>query len=383
LRRVNDELSRAQRLAEDANIGKTRFLAAAGHDILQPLNAARLYSSSLSEKLAQSENKAIVGSIESSLDAVETILGAVLDISRLDTGALKPAISSFALDDLLNQIETDFRPLAKAKGLKLRIVRTGLYLKTDRNLMRRLVQNLVSNAIKYTPAGGVVLGVRRRRTGPHLVAADTGIGIAADKKQLVFREFTRLDEGVREAEGLGLGLSIVDRISKVLGVPVTINSRLKRGTEVSADVSSIIASPVENAVAPIREERPTGSLPKMEVLCIDNDRRILGGMKSLLEGWGCDVACAENAAQALEAAGRPDVVIADYHLGKGTGLDVIAALRDRFGSELPAILITADRSNELRDEARAQGIALLNKPVKPAALRATLQAQQVQQLAAE
>jgi Na+/proline symporter/CheY-like chemotaxis protein/two-component sensor histidine kinase len=383
LSRVNDELSRAQRLAEEANMGKTRFLAAAGHDILQPLNAARLYSSSLSEKLGQTENEAIVGNIESSLDAVETILGAVLDISRLDTGALKPAISSFALDDLLKQIETDFSPLALAKGLRLRIVRTRLYLRTDRNLMRRLVQNLVSNAIKYTPTGGVAVGIRRRRTGPRLVVADTGIGIAADKKQLVFREFTRLDEGIREAEGLGLGLSIVDRISKVLGVPVTLNSRRGRGTEVSVDISSTMTSALEKVAVLTQDPQPQGSFPKMDVLCIDNDRRILGGMTSLLEGWGCSVNCLDNALDAAAIAIRPDVVIADYHLDKGTGLGVIEGLRKLFGGDLPAILITADRSNELRNEARARGIVFLNKPVKPAALRAALQAQQMHNEAAE
>ncbi len=383
LSRVNDQLSRAQQLAEEANIGKTRFLAAAGHDILQPLNAARLYSSSLSEKLGQSENEVIVGNIESSLDAVETILGAVLDISRLDTGALKPAISSFALDDLLKQIETDFSPLARVKGLSLRIVRSRVHLKTDRNLMRRLIQNLVSNAIKYTPSGGIAVGVRRRRTGPHLVVADTGIGIAADKKQLVFREFTRLEEGVREAEGLGLGLSIVDRISKVLGVPVAISSRRGRGTEVSADISSIVTTALEKVALLVPETRLRGSLPKMNILCLDNDKRILGGMTSLLEGWGCTVNCVENALDAASISVRPDVVIADYHLDRGTGLEVIKGLRRRFGEDLPAILITADRSNELRNEASAQGIIFLNKPVKPAALRAALQAQQIPSMAAE
>jgi Na+/proline symporter/CheY-like chemotaxis protein len=383
LSRVNDELSRAQQLAEEANIGKTRFLAAAGHDILQPLNAARLYSSSLSERLGQSENEAIVGNIESSLDAVETILGAVLDISRLDTGALKPSISTFALNDLLRQIETDFSPLAKAKGLKLKLVRTRLHLKTDRNLMRRLIQNLVSNAIKYTPSGGVAVGIRQRQAGPELVVTDTGIGIGTDEKELVFREFTRLDAGARQADGLGLGLSIVDRISKVLGMPITLKSRRRGGTEVSANLSSSITSGVK-VIAPMSAPiRIHGALPRMDVLCVDNDKHILGGMRSLLEGWGCNVRCIDNSAEALMVAEPPQILIADYHLDKGDGLEVIAALRRRFGADLSAILITADRSNEVRNEARRNDVLFLNKPVKPAALRAALQAHQVHPQAAE
>jgi Na+/proline symporter/signal transduction histidine kinase len=383
LSQVNEELSQARQLAEDANLGKTRFLAAAGHDILQPLNAARLYSSSLSERLGQSENEAIVGNIESSLDAVETILGAVLDISRLDTGALKPSISSFALNDLLKQIETDFSPLAKAKGLKLKIVSTRVHLKTDRNLMRRLVQNLVSNAIKYTPSGGVAVGVKRHGTGLKLVISDTGIGIGADEKQLVFREFTRLDAGMRQAEGLGLGLSIVDRVSKVLGVPVTITSRRRGGTEVSANLASVVTS-VPNNISQMPAAEPLrGALPKLEILCVDNDKRILGGMRTLLEGWGCEVCCIDNAAEAVAVSVPPHVVIADYHLDKGNGLEVIGALRGRFGADLSAILITAERSNEVRNEARRNDVLFLNKPVKPAALRAALQAQQIHPLAAE
>jgi CheY-like chemotaxis protein len=199
----------------------------------------------------------------------------------------------------------------------------------------------------------------------------------------VFREFTRLDEGVKEAEGLGLGLSIVDRISKVLGVPVTLSSRRHKGTEISVDLSSIITSAPANIAAAAAPEQKGGAMPAMRGLCIDNDKHILGGMKALLEGWGCSVRCATSLSEAGDDFSRPDVVMADYHLDKGTGLDAIAALRRRFGGELAAILITADRSNEVRNEARAQGIVFLNKPVKPAALRAALQAQHIHTVAAE
>lgn len=383
LRRVNDELVRTQRLAEDANIGKTKFLAAAGHDILQPLNAARLYSSSLNERLGQTGNEAIISNIESSLDAVESILGAVLEISRLDTGALKPAMSTFPLDELMRQIETDFQPLAKSKGLSLRMIGTSIHVRTDRNLLRRLIQNLVSNAIKYTRKGGVVVGVRRRRTGPALQVADTGIGIAKDMNLAVFKEFTRLDEGMREAEGLGLGLSIVDRISKVLGLPVVLKSRHARGTVAIAELGSIVAKPTARAASPVHDATQRGALPQTSVLCIDNDKRILGGMKLLLEGWGCRVTCVAGGKAALAQDEVPDMVLTDYHLDKETGLDVIAALRRKFGPDLPAALITADRTGDLRAEAQKLNVMFLNKPVKPAALRATLMARQPAKAAAE
>ena len=383
LRRVNDELVRTQRLAEDANIGKTRFLAAAGHDILQPLNAARLYSASLNERLGQEGNAAIVSSIESSLEAVESILGAVLEISRLDTGALKPSITTFSLEELLRQIETDFQPLAISKGLSLRMIGTPLHVRTDRNLLRRLIQNLVSNAIKYTRVGGVVIGVRRRRTGPVLQVADTGIGIAQDQSLLVFKEFTRLDEGIREAEGLGLGLSIVDRISKVLGLPVSLQSRRGKGTLAITDLSSVVSKAGRPVKATGRETIKSDAMPQTSVLCIDNDKRILGAMKLLLEGWGCRVTCVSSGQAAIAVNTRPDIVLADYHLDRETGLEAIAALRHKFGHDLPAGLITADRSGELRAEAQRLNVMFLNKPVKPAALRATLMAHQPAKATAE
>ncbi len=228
LTRVNDELAQAQMLAEEANLGKTRFLAAAGHDILQPLNAARLYCASLIEKAGATPAGQAASNIESALESVETILSAVLDISRLDAGALKPVETVFRLDGLMRQIDNDFRPLARAKGLDLVVVPSSVMVETDRNLFRRLVQNLVSNAIKYTRSGRILVGARRRGDLVELQVFDTGIGIPIDKLHAVFQEFTRLDAGMREAEGLGLGLSIVDRIARVLRLELQIDSG--RGT---------------------------------------------------------------------------------------------------------------------------------------------------------
>lgn len=372
LSRANTELAQAQTLANEANISKTRFLAAAGHDILQPLNAARLYSASLIERLGTSENEKIVSNIESSLESVEAILGAVLDISRLDTGALKPTLTTFSLDALLRQIQTDFSPIAAKKNLKFAVIPTKFYVHSDRNLLARLIQNLVSNAIKYTRVGGVVVGVRRRGAGLDIQVVDSGIGIAQDKARAVFKEFTRLEEGMREAEGLGLGLSIVERIGKVLKLPVSIKSQVNRGTTMSIYIARVQPTGDQNnsRVPPLHSN--IVNLPQLRLLCIDNDLRILDGMKTLLSGWSNDVTCVSNGRDALRETKRPDFVLVDYHLDNETGISVIAQLRDKFGENLAAILVTADRSNEVKSLAAAMDIIILNKPLKPAALRAVL-----------
>lgn len=376
LTHVNKELARAQAAAEEANLGKTRFLAAAGHDILQPLNAARLYSTALSEKLGRSETSEFARNIDSSLEAVEAILGMVLDISRLDTGALKPEVSVFRLDRLLSQIATDFTPLARKKALKLRVVPSSIVVKTDRNMLRRLIQNLVSNSIKYSRSGGMLLGVRRRGAFVELQVLDTGIGIAQHKLKLVFREFTRLDEGMREAEGLGLGLSIVDRIARLLEFPLSVRSVQGKGTTFTLRI------PVSNEPVPVEETRSRRGharaleLTGLDVLCIDNDADILSGMETLLSGWGCNVTTLRNGA-ALKAfcANRstaPDVIVADYHLIHENGIDMIGFTREHYETEIPAILLTADRSKEVRQRAEDENITLLNKPLRPAALRSLL-----------
>ncbi len=372
LTRVNKELEKAQQAAEDANIGKTRFLAAAGHDILQPLNAARLYSSTLVERLGDSENQDVVRNIDSSLESVETILGAVLDISRLDTGAMKPRLASFPLQDVLNRVMTDFSPVAREKNLRFTVMPTSAFIRTDPNLLRRLIQNLVSNAIKYTREGRVLIGVRRRGDTAVLQVFDTGIGIPSTKFRTVFKEFARLDEGARTASGLGLGLSIVDRIARVLGLEVEIASAQGKGTQFQ------VALPIETNVKRLQaisrptEATPTKPLDGIRVLCIDNEPKILEGMQLLLSGWGCAVSTAASLEEALRLPSAPDVIFADYHLEEGVGTDAITALRANWGADIPALLVTADRTPEVRATAEAERIALQNKPIKPAALRAFL-----------
>lgn len=372
LTRVNSELEKAQQAAEDANLGKTRFLAAAGHDILQPLNAARLYSSTLVERLGASDDRELVRNIDSSLESVETILGAILDISRLDTGAMKPRIAGFALQDVLGRIMTDFDPIAREKKLRFVVLPSSIFVRTDPNLLRRLVQNLVSNAIKYTREGRVLIGVRRRGDHAVLQVLDTGIGIPSSKFRTVFKEFARLDEGARTASGLGLGLSIVDRIARVLELEVEISSVPGRGTEfrvrlpIETNVRRI--SPRAKAAAP----QPVKALDGLRVLCIDNEPKILEGMELLIGGWGCAVETAASLEQVATVETVPDVIFADYHLDDGFGTDAIVALRRRWGADIPGLLLTADRTPEVRARAEAERIAVQNKPIKPAQLRAYL-----------
>src|SRR4051794_16172755 len=385
LTRLNAELGRAKADAEEANISKTRFLAAASHDILQPLNAARLYVTSLLERQVDRENARLIGNVDASLDAVEEIFGALLDISRLDTGAMRPEFVSFSIDEMLRQLEVEFSPLAREKGLSLQYVRCSLTVRSDRRLLRRVLQNLVSNAIKYTPKGRVLFGCRLRGGNLRIDVYDTGLGIPSSKKKVIFREFHRLDEGAKVARGLGLGLSIVQRIGRVLDHRIDLVSAPGRGSRFSVEV------PLSSAAPSIQTPREfaavdRGRLIGTTVVCIDNEPKVLDGMDALLGGWGCQVLKAPDLATAIDAIAvsqvAPNGLLVDYHLDKGNGLDAIIALRRRFGAELPAILITADRSPHVRDAARELDVQVLSKPLKPAALRALMAQWRVLRVAA-
>lgn len=390
LTRLNAELSRAKAEADDANIGKTKFLAAAGHDILQPLNAARLYATSLVEKTGNTPLETHAVNIDQSLDAVEEILGALLDISRLDTGALKPEFSVFRIDDILKQLRIEFEPIAKARELEFQVLPSSLWVRSDRRLLRRLVQNLVSNAIKYTPEGRVLVGVRRRRGRLTVEVLDTGLGIPASKQKLIFQEFQRLDQGAKIARGLGLGLSIVERIGRVLGHTVDLQSVPGKGSRFFVDVPTAAAMPdvvTDDGAPRLSSTRFDG----MVALCLDNEEKILDGMEALLVGWGMKVVKASDLKEASASlsqlakdTGRaPDILLVDYHLDEGTGIDAVVQLRWRFGADIPAALITADRTPAVREEATEKSISVLNKPLKPAALRAVLAQWRAAKAAAE
>jgi len=289
------------------------------------------------------------------------------------------------MDELMRQLEVEFTPLARGKGLDLTFVPSTLSIRSDRRLLRRLLQNLVSNAIKYTPQGRVLIGCRRHNGRLRIDVHDTGLGIPQSKKRTIFKEFQRLDQGAKVARGLGLGLSIVERIGRVLDHRIELQSRPGHGSRFSVEVPLAPKLPSDKR-ARTPQRMDASSLAGMLVLCVDNEPKILDGMETLLGGWGCRVLKAPDLKSALAALGEakavPNGLLVDYHLDTGNGIEAIGALRWRFGADLPAILITADRSPHVREDARARDIQVLHKPLKPASLRALIAQWRVQRMAA-
>ncbi len=374
LTEVNQALAIAKRKADEANLDKTRFLAAASHDVLQPLNAARLYATSLVERQTAESEAKLARNIDASLEAVEEILNVLIEISRLDAGRLEPDIATFALSDVFERLEVEFQPMAREKGLELRVVPTRLWVSSDRRLLRRVLQNLMSNAIKYTASGKVLIGVRRRGPKLSVQVHDTGPGIPVAKRSLIFKEFQRLEETAHSVRGLGLGLAIVERIGKVLDHDIELESVPGRGSLFAVELprADVQRATQAEAAAPLT----AGKMQGLSVLCIDNDPDVLNALRVLLEGWGCTVLAAQGGAEALarlgETGSEPDIILADYHLDGGTGIEALAGLRARGKARAPVIVITADHSAEVQRTVRARGYALLRKPLRAAALRALM-----------
>ena len=372
------EASRAE--AEAANLGKTRFIAAASHDLLQPLHAARLFTAAMIDRDPRND---LGGKIDASLGAVESLLDALLDISKLDAGAFKPEKRPFALQPLFDSLATAFAPTATRYGVELTVAPTRAFVDTDPAFLRRILQNLLSNALRYGRSEGkparVLLGCRRAGGSLRIEVRDNGPGIPADKQAVIFDEFVRLqpeDEGPREERGLGLGLAIVDRIARMLDLPVALSSAPGRGSTFSITVPRVPAVKIVLSAAPAPQPLPSIEAESF-VLCLDNEARVREAMAALLGGWGCKVETAASQVEALAAVARagrlPDLVLADLHLDDGAdGLEAVVALREAWGRIVPAALVTADRDPTLRPRARARQVELLHKPVKPASLRALL-----------
>ncbi len=372
------ELEAARAKAEEANIDKTRFIAAASHDLLQPLHAARLFVAAMAERHPRDD---LVEKIDHGLGAVESLLDALLDIAKLDAGAVKPEIRAVPVGPLLDSLIASFAPIADKQGVELRCVSTNAVTKSDPALLRRVLQNFLSNAIRYSHRPGkrarVLLGCRR---GAELTitVVDNGPGIAPEQQQLVFQEFTRLRAPARDGErGLGLGLAIVDRIARVLGHRIQLRSLPGKGSSFSIAVPLAPVSEVRKpAAAPIAaRSRRFAHAPL--VICIDDEHQVREGMAALLGSWGCETIVGQGAEEilgAIEDAGRtPDLLLVDLHLGNGeNGFSIIAQLRQRWGADLPAALITANRDPATVAIARSQRVDVLLKPVKPAQLRALI-----------
>ncbi|MGB0732908.1 MAG: NahK/ErcS family hybrid sensor histidine kinase/response regulator, partial [Pontibacterium sp.] len=375
---MEDELRQAKGDADNANLGKTRFLAAASHDLLQPLNAARLFSSALAQKSHSDETRQLVDNLDGSLKAAEELITAILDISKLDAGALEPSLSHFSVAEMLNNLTAEFTAMAEEKHLKFRCAGCDLVVHSDQKLLRRILQNFLSNAIRYTQSGGVLLGCRRRGNFLRFEVWDTGVGIPENKLKEIFEEFRRIDNPRHsQVQGLGLGLAITERIARMLEHPLIVRSWPSKGSVFSIDVP---LGEVKLAQPEKKENRGwirSKGLNGVRVLVIDNEPKILEGMSALLEGWSCEVmtALSSNAATtALQQADFvPDIVLADYHLSEvDTGIMALAELNNMFGITLPAIVITADRTDAVKQEIANSGAQLLNKPIKPAALRAMI-----------
>lgn len=363
------ELSEAKSLAERAVESKTRFLAAASHDLLQPLNAARLFVAALAEDLRDEASDAysLALNADRAIDAADRLLRALLNLSKLEAGGVQPEVRSFPAQPLLTELCEDFAPLALEGGLSLASAPTTLWVRSDRDLLWSILQNLVANALRYTETGRVRIGCRRSPAGVRFEVWDTGPGIPAESLQSIFQPFTRL-HGRRTADrGMGLGLAIVERVASLLAHPVSVRSRPGSGSVFSVTVPRTRAPKASAAPAP--RPRATG-LDGLVVLCVDNEPAILESLAALLSRWGVRPRLARTLAEAREAGDGVDVVLADYRLDDGeTGLQVIDALSrqaKRFA------LVTADADPALMEAARVRGAAVLRKPVEPAALRAFL-----------
>ncbi|WP_176593818.1 NahK/ErcS family hybrid sensor histidine kinase/response regulator [Sphingobium sp. EM0848] len=370
-REIEAQLLDAKTAAEKANLSKTSFLAAASHDLLQPLNAARLFVAALGDRRLALPTRALVNQTSTALDSVEDLLEALLEISRLDAGAIQPEIGDFRVDRLLDTLRTEFAPMARSAGLVLTVDAEPVWVRSDIRLLRRILQNFLSNALRYTQRGSVRVTCAPGREAIRLSVTDSGPGIAPDKQQLIFEEFRRLDS---RTAGKGLGLAIVRRASDMLRHEVTLESVPGQGATFSITVppGEAVVEEGEGAGAP-RSDR---SMRGLTVLVVDNERAIQTGMSTLLGGWGCAVTAAGGFGEAVAAFAEgqaPDVILVDYHLNDGeTGDEVIDRLHRHFGRAVPSVMISADRGEALKAKLDVRGIPLLNKPVKPAQLRALL-----------
>ncbi|AEV62977.1 histidine kinase [Pseudomonas ogarae] len=372
---VEQQLRDARDVAQAANRSKDKYLAAASHDLLQPLNAARLLIATLRERQLPAAEHVLVERTHQALEGAEDLLTDLLDISRLDQAAVKPDLAPYRLDELLGPLVSEFQSVAGAAGLELRVRFGDEAVLTDLRLISRILRNLLSNACRYTAQGAILLAARRRGGQLSIEVWDTGRGIAADCLESIFLEFNQLDVGrAADRKGVGLGLAIVERIAHILGYRVQVRSRPGRGSVFSIEVPLSAEKPLPVSQVPVQAVAGN-PLPGRRLLVIDNELSILQSMAALLGQWGCEVLTATDEAGALDVLqGRaPELILADFHLDHGVvGCEVVKHLREHFHQAIPAVIITADRSDQCRRALRKLDAPLLNKPVKPGKLRAVL-----------
>ncbi len=380
------EAARAE--AERANRSKTSFVAAAVHDLMQPLNAARMFVDAARARLTSTADREVLSGIDSALEAEDGILSTLLDISRLESGTFEVHERDFALNALLETLGREFGIMARARGIELRVLRCGAWIHSDETLLRRILQNYLSNAVRYSRRGRVLMGCRRVGEALRIEVWDSGPGIAAEHHRRIFLEFQRLDTGGQSGEGgAGLGLAIVERIAKRLGHRIGLRSWVGCGSVFSVEVPLIRSAAATKSVAVPQQTPPGNAEPTVardhgsplqgaRIWSVEDDARVRQSVQALLTGWGCEVMLAASREEALQLAERdpaaPDLLLLDYRLPDGSGPEFVPELFRRWGVDVPVIVISGERDAAVRDRVQASGWGFLAKPVNPAKLRAAV-----------
>ena len=377
LKRREAALEAAHRDAEQANVAKTRFLAAASHDLRQPIHALGLLFATLADRVRDDETAPLLEQIDGAIDAVDSMLNSLLDISKLDAGVVRPVVGPVDLGALLQRLANDHQPVAEATGNVVRVRPSRLIVVSDRAMLQRILDNFVSNALRYTRGGRVLVGARRRGDAVRIEVYDTGPGIPAESLEDIFLEFHQLGNPERDRQkGLGLGLAIVRRLADLLGQAVDVRSEVGRGSRFSVTVPLAAQRPASRLQAAAAAALGA-DLQGRRVLVLDDDVAVLEAMRRLLERWGCEVVAATTPEEAVagvaSGAVPPDLLIVDYRLRHhASGIETIGQLRERAGSAIPALIITGDTAPDRLREAQESGYPLLHKPVKPAQLRSVM-----------
>jgi CheY-like chemotaxis protein len=368
VRQRTTELCQAKEAAERASHAKTQFLAAASHDLRQPLQALNLFVSTLSNRKHAPNNRALINKIESSTEALEGLMNALLDISQLEAGLIVPHFSIFSLAALFERLQSEFTTLANAKGLRFHVVASQTRVFGDPALVERILRNLLCNAIYYTNKGGVLLGCRRRGDHIKIEVCDSGIGIPKDHQQNIFQEFQQVNNQARDRnKGLGLGLAIVDRLARLTGRNIALSSVVGKGSVFSLEIPISADQPsLDKKKKTRRRVKVDGAL----VLVVEDEISILDGMRLLIEERGGRVLAAQTKKEAFDLLAQsdtlPDLIVSDYRLqDEATGSQVIQFLNRKFKANIPGILITGDTDPKRLREAKESGFLLLHKPIKP------------------
>lgn len=375
LESLNQSLLEAKSMAELANHSKTRFLAAASHDVLQPLNAASLFSATLFEQLDDQQLKQLSQRIQQSLRSAELLLKDLIDISKLDSGNIRPELIRFPLKELMQQLSGEFEILASEKSIRLDTIYCDKMTYCDRTMLRRVLQNLLSNAIKHSRAEKILFGVRRKQNELVIHIIDNGVGISEKQQHRIFEEFVQLNSDKIAVEGHGLGLAIVTRILKILKLPLNLKSGTNKGCDFSLSVPIVARDNKmqQPSVLPIPSESQSATHKNQLILCIDNEQDILDGMQSLLTSWGYQKVITSLDGEGLSQLENLALILADYHLDKNrTGIQIINKLRNQANWDIPSVVITADQTDKIKNEVQTNNAFLLNKPIRPLSLKTLL-----------